>query len=87
MVNAINTIPKCVNNVVYANEINGENIENHTNLPTSRLMQLSFCAVVILRLDGCGCFRPIAVQFGLNVASSIAIVESKLLHVNRNSEF
>lgn len=31
-------------------------------------------------------FRPLNEQFGLNVASSMAIVESKLLHVNRISE-
>lgn len=29
--------------------------------------------------------RPLNEQFGLNVASSMAIVESKLLHVNRIS--
>lgn len=31
-------------------------------------------------------FRPLNEQFGLNVASSMAIVESKLLHVKRISE-
>lgn len=31
-------------------------------------------------------FRPLSEQFGLNVASSMAIVESKLLHVKRISE-
>lgn len=50
-------------------------------------MQLSLSTDVLFLLARCGCFRPKAVQFGLNVASSIAIVESKLLHVNRNSEF
>lgn len=55
-------------------------------LGDSMLMQLSSCAAVMLRSARCGCLRLMAVQLGLNVASSMAMVESMSLHVNRNSE-
>lgn len=53
---------------------------NNTYLFKSICTQLSL-AVAFSPLE----FDPMSEQFGLNVASSMAIVESKLLHVNRIS--